>query len=78
MAFGRDPDRYAGVVRLIGTLIGEDPGAIGLRVVRRLVRRDHVAAIALAAGNIAVDPVVRADCVSLAGTADPENPARRG
>ena len=74
LAFARDPDRYAGVVRLIGTLIGEDPGAIGLRVVRRIVRRDHVAAIALAGANIAVDPVVRADCVSLAGTADPENP----
>ena len=72
-AFEREPSTYAGSMSLTGKLIGEDPGAIALRVIRKAVKRDRIAAMALVATGMTEDPGVRADCVSLAGTADPED-----
>lgn len=74
LAFERDPWEYRGTVELIGTLIGEDPGAIVLRVTRRAARRERIALMALAGARIATESSTRADCVALAGTADPDDP----
>ncbi len=73
LAFERDPDAYAGAVKLIGTMIGEDPGAIALRVARKVARRDRIAAYASVAADVAIEPKVRADGAALAGTADPDD-----
>ena len=77
VAFARDPDGYAGAVRLLGTLNGEDPGAIALRVARGALRRARVPAMALAGSAMTSDPDIRAYCDSLAGTADPDDPRVR-
>lgn len=72
-AFERDPDAYAGAVRLIGTMIGEDPGAIAMRVTRKVAKRERIAALASVAADLAMEPKVRADGAALAGTADPDD-----
>ncbi len=77
-AFEREPTAYKGPLSLLATLVGEDPGTIALRVTRRAVRRDRVATMALVAAEVASDPGVRADCVSLAVTADPDDPRVQG
>ena len=73
LAFERDPDAYAGAVRLIGRLTGQDPGGIALQVVRDVAKRDRIAALASAAADVAMEPKMRADGAALAGTADPDD-----
>ena len=77
LAFERDPSAYSGAVRLLGVLIGEDPGAIGARVVRRAVQRHRVVAMALAAAAVAETPEVKAECIALAATGDPDDQRSR-
>jgi len=74
LAFERDPDVYAGAVRLLGTLIGEDPGAIAVRVARRVAKRERIPTLAAVAAGLADAAKVRADSAALAGTADPDDP----
>ncbi len=74
-AFRRDPAAYEGVVRQIGAMIGEDPGAIAVRCIRQVVRDSTLVGMALAGGRIAESAAVAAACDALAGTADPDNAA---
>lgn len=72
-AFERDPVAYAGAVRLIGAIIGEDPGAIALRVARKVATRERIATLASVAADIATESRIRVDSAALAGTADPDD-----
>jgi hypothetical protein len=73
-AFERDPDAYAEVVRLLGSLISEDSGRIALGVARRVAARGQITALASVAALLAVDPGARADSVAIAGTLEPDRP----